>query len=238
MTRNRRLWGALLVLVMLAFALRIYRLDFQPLRGDEGFDVMFASRSLPSLVNELRVTQPYPPLYHVLLHGWFQLAGKSEFALRFISMSWGVLLVALTYQLGRELFSAREGLLAALLTAAHPFYLWHAQDGRMYTMLTGLGLASSLLALQLLLKRNGTGWRKWTGYAIVTLLSLLTHYFAFLVLAAQNVVALIEILRRRDASLLKRWAASQLVMALLYLPWAIFAWPLLITHSSGWVQPA
>ena len=238
MARKRRLWVALLALVILVFALRLYHLDYQPLRGDESFDVMFASRSLPSLVNELRVTQPYPPLYHVLLHGWFKLAGKSELALRFISMSWSVLLVALTYRLGRELFSREVGLLTALLTAVHPFYLWHAQDGRMYTMLTGLSLASTLLALQLLWERNGAGWRKWASYAIVTLLALLTHYFAFLVLAAQNVIALIEIGRHRDISLLKRWAISQSVMALLYLPWTLFAWPLLSTHTSGWIQPA
>jgi 4-amino-4-deoxy-L-arabinose transferase-like glycosyltransferase len=238
MTQKHRLWLVLLALVMLAFALRLYRLDFQPLRGDEGFDVMFASRPLSALVNELRVTQPYPPLYHVLLHGWLELAGKSEFALRFISMSWGVLLVVLTYRLGRDLFSVETGLLAALLTAAHPFYLWHAQDGRMYTMLTGLSLASTLLALQILLRRNGRGWRIWSSYAISTVLALLTHYFAFLVLAAQNVIALIEVVRHRDTALLRRWVGSQLVMALLYLPWAVFAWPLLTTHTSGWIQPA
>ena len=44
-------WRLLLIGVLwLAFALRLYRLDFQELRGDESFGYFFSLRTLPDIV--------------------------------------------------------------------------------------------------------------------------------------------------------------------------------------------
>ncbi len=38
-------WIAILLLVLMAFLLRVYRLDFVSLRGDEAFTVIFVQRT-------------------------------------------------------------------------------------------------------------------------------------------------------------------------------------------------
>lgn len=122
MTRNHRLWLALLALVILAFALRLYRLDYQEMRGDEAFSVMFAQKELGSiLAKTVSTTEPHPPLSFFLLHFWMALAGRSEFALRFSSLFFGVATVPLVYRLGKQLWAKEAGLWAAGLLALNPF---------------------------------------------------------------------------------------------------------------------
>lgn len=219
----------LLLLILLAFALRVYRLGFQDLRGDEAFDVLFVSQSIKGILEGLRTSQPYPPLFHLLLHFWIQAGQQSEFFLRFPAAFWGTIIVPLTYILGRKLFNTRAAMMAGLMTAFHPFYIWHSQDGRMYTLLVALTLASSLFAYRLWL-----GQGAWFVYALITALSLLSHYFAWFILIAQN-LAFLTIFKRQSST---KWWIAQATVFLLTIPWLLFAWPLLVSHRSGWIKPA
>jgi len=68
---NRHLRNTALILLLLAaFALRLYRLDHQEIWGDEAHSAYVAS---------------LPPPYHLLLWFWVKLTGSSVFALRFLS---------------------------------------------------------------------------------------------------------------------------------------------------------
>src|SRR5437667_1298489 len=130
-----------------AFALRLWRIDAQSLRGDEAFDVLFALQRLGDMVYQALYGQTYPPLYHVLDHFWLLVAGRSELSARFITLAAGVLIVPVIYQIGRLLFGVAVARMAMLLVALHPFLLWHAQDGRMYMLLGTLAAGSALSAL-------------------------------------------------------------------------------------------
>ena len=81
------------VILLLAFALRAYRLDFQSLWSDEGISLQ---RSAQGLLDLLR-TMPteHMPGYFVLLHAWLAAAGTQDYALRFLSLWPSVLAVAL-----------------------------------------------------------------------------------------------------------------------------------------------
>ncbi|MFQ5578758.1 MAG: hypothetical protein ACE5G8_17410 [Anaerolineae bacterium] len=70
--------SAVLLLTLLAFGLRMFRLGYFSLRGDEAFDALFAQQSLPELIYQLRYVQIYPPLFHTGLHVWLPVAGQSE----------------------------------------------------------------------------------------------------------------------------------------------------------------
>src|SRR5713226_6579919 len=96
-----------LCLALFAFALRIWRIDTQSLRGDEAFDVLFASQPLGEIIYQLRVNQIYPPLYHTLDHVWLMLAGTSQLSARFVALCAGVLLVPIAYRLAQELYDER-----------------------------------------------------------------------------------------------------------------------------------
>ncbi len=232
--QNLKRSGILLVLTLVAFALYVFQMDSQSLRGDEAFDAMFITGPIPSMLEQMRSTQPYPPLYHLALKGWTAVAGRSTFALRFLSALCTVLVVPLAYQLGRLWFGRRAGLFAALLATFHPLLLWYAQD-RMYASLAALTLASTVLAT--LLWQGHSGRFLWYGYAIVTLLSLYEHYAAVFILLAQNLTVLVWSWRARGKRWLTAWIGIQFVIGLAFLPWIVFAWPVLSSHTSAWTQP-
>lgn len=52
-----------LALILLAFALRVYRLDAFSLRGDESFTVLFVQKPLAQMWHETLTVEPNPPSF-------------------------------------------------------------------------------------------------------------------------------------------------------------------------------
>jgi len=225
----------LLAFVALAFGLRAWQLGAQALRGDEAFDVILVQGSMRDVLDELRATQPYPPLFHITLKGWIAVVGRAEFALRFPALWCSVLMVPLAYALADLWLGKGAALWSAALLALQPLSIWYAQDSRMYAALMLSSLASTWLAARLWAAQKQR-WL-WIGYVATTFLGLMTHYMALVALAAQQVCALIAIGPTRNGRLWRHWVSAQGLMALLYLPWAIYAWPLLRSHISTWAEP-
>ncbi|MCX7839127.1 MAG: glycosyltransferase family 39 protein, partial [Anaerolineae bacterium] len=128
--------------VLLAFVLRVFRLDAQSLWYDEAFSVYLAHFDLATIAART-AADIQPPLYYFLLHFWITFAGDSEFALRFLSLVFGVLTIPLMYVTARRLFDATTACIATLIAALAPLYVWYAQEARMYTLITFLLLLSS-----------------------------------------------------------------------------------------------
>lgn len=231
---ERERW-MLLACVLLAFALRIWQIDAQSLRGDEAFDVVFVQGSLQDVLNALRRTQPYPPLFHLFLEGWIALTGRSELALRFPAMWSSVLSVPLTYVLARLWFDRATARWATFLSAVQPLSIWFAQDSRMYAPTVLLVLLSTWFAAHLWTGRADR--RTWTAYAIVTFIGLMYNYMVFFALAAQQLCTLWVAWREHKWSFLGRWMVVQLIMGLLYLPWVLFAWTWTQDNIGSWVPP-
>src|SRR5512141_2175655 len=180
----------LLLILILATALRWYRIDGQSFWNDEGNSARIAERSL-QLITEAAAGDIHPPLYYYLLHFWRDVFGSSEIALRSLSAMLGLALVWLTYLIARRVFDAGIGLVAALVTAIDPFQIYYSQEARMYMLLAVIAAASTLTLIVLLEK-----WSKGQGARgkvilsplhLVTLsvlyaLGLYTHYaFPFIV---------------------------------------------------------
>jgi mannosyltransferase len=235
---------ALLAAILLAFALRVYALDGPALRGDEAFSVLFA-RHAPGEMFRLFTasTEPHPPLSFLVLHYWGRWAGESEYALRFTSVCAGVLVVPLMYVLGRTLWGGQVGLVAAALLAFNPFYIWHAQEARMYAMSAAFCMASSVLFLAVLGRARGAlgrrpAWVGWVAYGLVTALAIYTHYYAFLVVAFHGVYAILDFVSARGdlkarARPLGRWGAGLALAAMLYLPWFLSSWEVLTAYHGS-----
>ena len=160
------------VIICLALGLRLFQLSHQELRGDEAFDALFSSQGVSAILDQLRTNQPYPPLFHVALHYWLGQVGQSEVMQRLPAVISGVLLVPLAYQLARLTLGRTTGITAALLVAVNPFYIWHAQDGRMYSLLALLSMASIWLGLLLLQRRSSR--EIGLAYWAVTVMALYT----------------------------------------------------------------
>ncbi|MBI4301869.1 MAG: glycosyltransferase family 39 protein [Chloroflexi bacterium] len=219
----------LIVILLIAFYLRVHRLGTQSLWGDEGASLVMAQRS-PGQIILHATSDIHPPLYYLLLHWWSIPTGLSEFSLRFLSLALGVALVALIYPLGRRLLSSEVALVAAFLAAISPLLVYYSQEARMYMLMAALSTLSIYLYWRLM-----TSWVKkeaslsqveegkiLIAYIGVTAGALYTQYFAFTIPLLQNILFLLtfwQVWRHRPLWL--KWGGSQVVIALLYVPWLV-----------------
>ena len=230
------------VLLWLAMGLRFHNLGAQSFWNDEGNSARLSERTI-QLIIEGTASDIHPPLYYLLLRGWRELAGDSEFGLRSLSAFAGLLVVPLAIALARDPQSAirnPQWLLVGLFTAVSPPLIYYSQEARMYAL---LGLLAAL-STWLLVRSAESGVRNW-GYAVAYVLTavagLYTHYFFPAVLAAQGAVVVIWAVRdwRLSHSPLRTphsafrtlllWAGMMFVTLLLYLPWL----PIFLANVGG-----
>lgn len=234
--RLRRL--AMLAVLLVAFGLRLYHLDFQSLEGDEGISLRRSSQGLMQMLEVMPVE--HVPGYFVILNGWLPMTGESDFALRYLSVLPSVLAVALVYRWSASMGRPVTGLIAALLLATSSFQIWYAQQARMYSWL----LISSLFSfwsLWLMVSEKSVserGKRRWwvdLVYILSTATTVYLHYFGFLVPVAQTLFMLIWKLWGGSWRVLWRWAINGAIIFLLFLPWL----PKMITFLGfqGWREP-
>jgi mannosyltransferase len=156
---------------------------------------------------------------------WIGAAGKTEFGLRFLSLVGGVLVVPLTYALGRRLGSRRLGTLSSLLVAASPYLVWYSQEAKMYALLAAGALLSWYLYLRAL--QEG-GWGVWVGYVVATSLCMYLHLLAVLLIPTQAAVFLLRWSRCRAQT--RPWLGAMAALILPYLPLARWEIPLLLSN--------
>ena len=226
-----------LAIFLLAFALRLFCLDFQELRGDEAFGYFFSLRPYDDIIAAtLALREPHPVGSYFLQHIWLEWAGHSEFALRFVSVWFGVLAVALLWRLARRLeLSPATASAGALLMAISPYAIWHSQDARMYSILLALTLASTWLMVEALQRGR---WPVWFLYVAVSWLALHTHYFAIFVLVGQNCFVIGRaLLMPRVRFSAVQWVQWQLVLGFFYLPWFFTASETLTGYGGNGDSP-
>ena len=237
-----------LTVLLLAFGLRVYRLDAQSFAFDEGWTSYAIHHSWPEL---WRVLAPdnHPPLYYLVVKAFAAIAGYSDFSVRMVSVLSGTALVALLHRLGRALFGSIGGLAAAILAACSPLLVYYAQEARMYSVLMVLVTLSSYSLVRLARgtqrgrpPRSSSGFLSATSglgvYVLSTAGALYTHYFAVLILLAHNLAVVAWLLagmrerdlrgrgqepggrpRRSGQHPLVRWLLAQLAIGILSLPW-------------------
>ncbi|MDO8692340.1 MAG: glycosyltransferase family 39 protein, partial [Dehalococcoidia bacterium] len=228
------------LVVLLAFGAMVYRLDGQSFWSDEGASVFMTGRNFGEIL-QAAASDIHPPLYYLLLRYWSVPTGTSEFAVRFLSLAFGLLLVALVYKLGEKLASRDVGLVAAFLAATSPFLIYYSQEARMYAQMAALSTLSVVLALKIWQRLGGDEGKRERGekgkrwdvpfpfspftllpYILATAACLYTQYYSFTIVLFEDMVfALVfwRVWRHWRGWLV--WIAGQLVVAILYLPWVI-----------------
>jgi uncharacterized membrane protein len=217
---------ALLILAALTLAGLGLRLAVN--RGiwlDEAISIHQASLPLRDMFRTLYNGDRQPPLHDLVLWLTIRALGKGEFAVRLPSLVAGTLLIPALYELGRELYDRRTGLIAAGLAAASPLLIWYSQEVRMYEFAALFGVLALLTQLRAI--RNPT-MANWAAYALATAALLWSHYFGLLLIAVQQ-LAFVGVLvhRKRDGQPVRplalgfAWSAAVLVMQLV--PLLVFA---------------
>ncbi|MCX7689501.1 glycosyltransferase family 39 protein [Thermoflexus sp.] len=229
--RRSHWWVLSLAGLLLAFALRVYRLGDQNVWWDEGFTVWLARQPfLEMTLGTARDT--HPPLYYWLLWPWIRLVGDGEFAARYLSAMLGVLTVAVIGAAGRRLDGIPTGLLALWLMGLSRFHIWWSQEIRMYALAT-LGVA---LALETALRaqRAPDGWRNWILWALAATAALFSVYLNLFALIPISLGFWLTIPRR----LWPRWALAHGMVMIPFALWLAVALPRMATWSAAAQPPS
>lgn len=176
---------ALLAILALGLALRLWHLETQSLTMDELTELEIARNSLPEIV---RTADGFPPLFSLLLRGWLRLLGTEQ-AARAFSALLGVLALPLMWLLGREVGGERVGLIAAFLLAISPIHVWYSQEVRAY----GLCFVVAILTCWRYAVARRTGRRRdWLLYASAAGVGLFVHYYFALAILGLVAIDLLE----------------------------------------------
>ncbi|GAB4468112.1 MAG: glycosyltransferase family 39 protein [Anaerolineae bacterium] len=221
--RCRRLFSLPVLIILLAFGLRIHSLDGQGIWGDEAIGFWLSKQPLAVVMAPGSETNP--PLYHVLLRLWSLLAGTGVFAIRYVSVLGGVLIIPLVYVLGVRLLRHRlAALIAAVLAALSAFHVYYSQEARFYAWAATLGLFATLSFSRLLdaalHHHEGEGRRlvgRFAIYLLAALAAAFTHYYLLFVLLAHNLYVLLR--ARRLRRWLLPWLVGQIALVAVFTPW-------------------
>lgn len=164
----------LVVLAIVAVTVVLRFVTTSPLWLDEALSVNIASLPVADLLDALR-QDGHPPLYYLLLHGWMDLFGDGDGAVRALSGVVAVATLPLAWIAGRRRAGVAGGLCVLLVTAVAPYSLRYATEARMYALASFLTLAAWLLSDDL---RAGPNRLRWSMLAACAGALLLTHYWA------------------------------------------------------------
>lgn len=220
-----------LVILLIAFLIRVYQLDSQSLWWDEGHSIAMASAPVAQIA-----TQPgmdvHPPGYFLLLRLWMNIAGMREYALRYLSVFFSVLTVVLMMRFARTLSYAAAvgcGVFAALL----PLHVAYAQEVRMYALVTCLAALGGYAQWRILFHVPSRRW--WGTYVLAMAASLYTHYFALFIIAFQGLMWMIWIVARKGAVLQRLWRVllANVAVLILFAPQL----PLALHQTTAYANP-
>jgi mannosyltransferase len=205
--------GAVAVGVVLRFVTR------SPLWLDEALSVNIAKLPLGDIAGALR-HDGHPPLYYFMLHGWIDLFGTGDVAVRALSGLLAVLALPLAWFVGRRRGGRLLGWLLVGVQALSPFALRYATETRMYALIVVLVLFGYLVVDDVA-RRGKDGLVRLSGLAVVSGLLLLSHYWAMWLIGAVGLVLLWR-WRRGPADARRGALRAALALAaggLLFLPW-------------------
>jgi Dolichyl-phosphate-mannose-protein mannosyltransferase len=231
------------VVVIVAAALALWRLDVESIWHDEAWSIR-AIRSPFGTPDDNT-----PPLYYVTLHLLHELGvGESPFALRYGSVLIFLLTVSLGFRIGHRWYGLTAGTLAGLLLAMSPLLWEYAQEVRAYIAVPCFALMLLALADRFLDGRP-IPRRLWVFTFITELALLYTHNLSVPLIVWVNGIVLsglgwqfftspptpLQVERgasfdKSSPSPLRRggqgvrskiisWMGMQVILFLLYMPW-------------------
>ena len=218
--RTRSLFVGVCVCLVF-FAIWIGNLGYPELTEEEATVDMLASQPTSQLLQRLNVDEPHPPLFYLVQHGWNLVGGsRNELLVRFPSVVLGILLLSLTYQLGRSTgLGWRAALVAVVWLGLNPQITYHVREARMYPLMATTAALAAVIAVRFeRLPRRGAVWIA----AAATAGALLSHYFNIFFVGA---IAAWGLLTFRGQAR-RRWFLAQAVA------WSLFAiWTLFFGHA-------
>ncbi|MBZ0302613.1 MAG: glycosyltransferase family 39 protein [Anaerolineae bacterium] len=172
------------------------------------------------------------PGYFWLIGAWDNVLGWTEYTTRLFSLLAGLLAVAWTYRLGRDLHSPLAGLAAATALIASAFFINFMHEARTYALLVWMGAVAIWLYWRIITRP--TGWRTQAALVLVVAGLLYLHYFAALLIFSLCLYHLLFVPKNRVW-----WRVVLLfgLAGLLFLPWFLTSFDVVQgANSEEWRQ--
>lgn len=229
----RYLWIVLLVLLGQALFLT-FRLADQSMWTDEMHTAYLTHLRTPAeALDQIRHIERRPPLQFMSIWFWAQVAGCSDFSLRYFSVMCTLVTTTLAFKLGKRVVSENVGLWASLLTATAPTLLLYGRMTRGYAMTMSLGLASALTFWNAWHHKRPADW---VAYLLCTTFLLTSDYPALAIAAAHGLFVLV---RWKEA--FHHWRRLLLpafgMCVILAVFWVILDWQASPGHFAGYSEP-
>jgi mannosyltransferase len=172
----------LIFIIVVGTLFRVHLLAARSLWLDEAASVALVRLPWKTFWRVLWNHEANMVLYYLLLRGWIHL-GDSEFAVRSLSVLFGVAAIPAIYFLGNRFLGSKAGLTSAALLALHSFHIRYSREARSYSLLVFLLILSTYFFLCSL--ESPARKKYWIAYVLVSVLAVYAHLFAVLLLVSQ-----------------------------------------------------
>lgn len=221
---TRAQWLSLVVLLLAALAVRLYRIETESIWFDES--VTYMSLNKGSVMDFFRAEAEQDPLavpvYFGSAYAWHALGFRSIVGMRLLSIAAGMAGIVVIYLFGRRLFGHIGGLTAALCMSFAKLQIYMSQEIRNYSFVL-LFAAMAIYALHEAVRTDQRGW--WALNVVAGGLLCLTHYLAMILLFAEGLYLLSA--RPRKIAWTALWSIAHLPF-LLFIPY----WTHLMAHGN------
>lgn len=215
-----------IVIVFAAFSLRLSNIGGESLWRDEVDTIRFALAPISELFNNLARTGFNGPLYLLIVRIWLSIAGTNDFTLRYLSVVFGLIELAIIYAIAARLFDRATALLALWFAALSPILIWYSGEGKMYTLQPML-LLLALYALRRAVDNHHAAW--WIVVSVAVSLGYYVHILTPLFLSVAILSYFIWFPLARS-----HWRGALISLAvctLPYIPLAIWQLPTLLNGN-------
>ena len=218
---------AMTIVLFLAFAFGAYGLNIDNIWGDEiwslafmgAFDPPYSPAQIVATIQEL--APDHVPLFYIISAGWGQLVGWSPVVLRYLSLLFGVLMIAWMHRFAVDAMNRRTALIASTLMTTTAFVIVYFHELRAYTFLMTFAIIHAWLYWRLTYRSNTEKWT-WAAFVLTTAVLLYTHNFSLVLFAGLGISHLLYTARSgRWLRIIIAWALGALLF-LPYLPPLIF----------------
>jgi len=201
------------LILLAAFALRMWHLNTESVWHDEGWSIRAITGVMPD--------DNTPPFYYAtasLL--WRMGAGESPLALRYTSVLLSVVGVAFALKIGWRWYGFTVGLAGGALTAFSPLLWSYAHEIRAYIAVPLIALLV-LYGAENLLRHKSPLWRNWALIFGAEIIGLYTHNLVVPLIVWLNIALGILWLLQRQWRRMIVWAGLQITLIVLYIPWLL-----------------
>ena len=212
---------------------------------DESYSVGMANKSFIDIW-QIGSNDVHPIIYYWLLHIIYLIFGSNIYLYRFASMIPIAILGILGYTHIRKDFGKKVGMLFSFFTFFLPISCVYSGEIRMYTWAMLFVTIMAIYAYRIY--KNSTP-KNWIIFAIFSLISSYTHYYALATAGVINVILFTYLiyksvkLHKQDkqnklyTKELKCFTISAVIQILLYLPWLFCLIKQFTGVSKGfWIQ--